>query len=127
MTTHPAIPFTPTATPDGYPTTCHCCGRHAVGVGLGRPSSRNAREGDPLYLCHECTMLLGTIKMIRNFNGYERAAVAGAVGAIGPFLEAHGTDLSEWEGDTAEEFVRAIWVACGDELRRVIVEGGVAF
>jgi hypothetical protein len=72
-------------------------------------------------------MLVGTIKMIRNFNGYERAAVAGAVDAIGPFIEAHGSDLAEWEAETAEEFVRAIWVACGDELRRVIVEGGVVF
>lgn len=57
------------------------------------------------------------------FSLYERQAIERAVDAVGPFLDRHGTDLAEWEGDTAEEFVRAIWQACGDELRSVIREG----
>lgn len=57
------------------------------------------------------------------FSLYERQAIERAIDAVGPFVEKHGTDLAEWEDDTAEQFVRAIWQACGDELRAAIREG----
>lgn len=109
---------------EGYPTSCYCCGRHAHGVGVGVVNRRNT---DPCNLCPQCISMIEYIRSVRAFNGYERAAVTRAVEAIGPFLEGHGTDLSEWEAETAEQFVRAIWEACGDELRAVIREGEVPF
>ena len=114
--------FQPTRAPDGYPTTCHVCGRHATGIGIGDPS-----RGDPRYLCEECALLLDTIKSIRQWSPLERAAVSRAVDAVGPFITTHGSDLAEWEEDTAEEFVRAIWLACADGLRGVIRDREVPF
>lgn len=120
--TRPAVPFNPTRDQDGYPTTCHCCGRHAVGIGIGDPV-----RGDPKYLCEECVLLVETVKSIRSWNGYERAAITRAVDAVGPFVQRHGTDLAEWEEETAEEFIRAIWLACADGLRGVIRDREVPF
>jgi hypothetical protein len=120
--TRSILPFAPTRDRDGYPSACHCCGRHAVGLGIGDPG-----RGDPKYLCEECVLLVEQIKSIRGWNAYERAAVTKAVENVGAFLEKHGTDLGEWDEQTAEDFVRAIWLSCADGLRAVVRDREVPF
>ena len=114
------LPFRPTADNTGYPTACLTCGRHAHGIGIGKP------KGDPHYLCPECMALLTKIKDVTNWNGYERAAVSYAIDAVGPFIEEHGPDMGEWDLETVEEFVRAVWSSCGDGVR-VAVDSGAPF
>lgn len=111
------IPFRPTADKTGYPTTCLCCARHAHGIGIGDP------RRDPLFLCPDCMAMLTKIKDVTNWNGYELAAVSHAIEAVGPFIEEHGPDMGEWEMETVEEFVRALWSACGDGVREAVAEG----
>lgn len=113
--------FAPTSH-EGYPTTCFLCGRHASGIGIGKPPKQ-----DPHYICEQCWPMIEYARSIRSFNSYERAAVTRAVTAVGPFVERLGTDLGEWSEEDAEAFVRTIWEACGDELRAVIKEGEVPF
>lgn len=118
-----ATPFTPTVDPaTRFPTTCYACARHATGIGIGDPS-----RGDPRYLCEECVLLIETVKTIRSWSPLERAAVSRAVDAVGPFVQRHGSDLAEWEEETAEDFIRAIWGACADGLRAVIRDREVPF
>lgn len=120
--TRQAAPFQPTVDPaTRFPTTCYCCGRHAHGAGIGNP------QQDPRFLCPECLLMLDQIKSIRSWLPLERAAVSRAVDAVGPFVQRHGSDLSQWEEDTAEEFIRAIWGACADGLRGVIRDREVPF
>ncbi|OAM77720.1 DUF6511 domain-containing protein [Devosia elaeis] len=113
--------FTPTTAAD-RPAVCFCCGAEATGIGLGAASRSSP---DPRWLCEECVAVGGPLYTAarRNLSPYEKAAVARAVDAVGGFLEEHGTDLAEWQADTAEQFVGAIWQACGRELRAVIQEG----
>lgn len=114
--------FTPTQTEDGTPAVCFCCGAEATGIGVG---AAGRRDTDPRWLCEQCVaegrLLYDAAR--RGLTPYEDAAVARAVDAVGPFIESHGTDLAEWDESAAEEFVRAIWQACGNELRAVIREG----
>lgn len=113
--------FTPTQTEDGMPAVCFCCGMEATGIGVGAASRRDT---DPRWLCEDCIASGGMIRAARRgLTPYEDAAVARAVDAVGPFIEANGTDLAEWDESAAEEFVRAIWQACGNELRAVIRDG----
>lgn len=111
------LPFRPTADKTGYPTTCLCCGRHAHGIGIGDP------RRDPLFLCPDCMAMLTKIKDVTNWNGYELAAVGYAISALEPFIEEHGPDMGEWEAETVEEFVRALWSACGDGVREAVKSG----
>lgn len=119
--------FNPTSDATGYPTACYCCGRHALGLGIGTPGSRNPAERDPKNLCEECAMMLAYIKEVRSFNGYERAAVKFAVDRLAPIMTEKGTDLSEWEEEDVEDLCRSIWVWCGDGLRAAIKSGEVPF
>lgn len=111
------LPFRPTRDQQGYPTACLTCGFHAHGIGIGNP------QQDPHYLCPECMTLLTEIKDIRQWNGYERAAVDHAIEAVGPMISKNGTDLSTWSSDQVEEFVRAVWAACGDGVRDAVKNG----
>jgi len=112
------LPFRPTQDSTGYPTACLTCGRHAHGIGIGNPP-----RSDPKYLCPECMALLTKIKDITNWNGYELAAVDYAIDAVGPFIEEHGPDMSEWTIETVEEFVRLLWSECGDGVRKAVDAG----
>lgn len=111
------LPFRPTSDKHGYPTSCLSCGRHAHGIGIGNPKQ------DPHYLCPECMALLTKIKDITNWNGYELAAITHAIEAVGPFIEEHGPDMGEWEQETVEEFIRALWQSCGDGVRKAVDAG----
>lgn len=112
--------FTPTEV-DGIPAVCHCCGMEATGIGVGAASRNNP---DPRWLCEDCIANGGMIRATkRGLTAYEKAAVARAVDAVGPMVETNGTDLADWDAAQVEEFVGAIWQACGRELRAVIQEG----
>ncbi len=101
------------------PTTCHVCGRHAVGVGFSNP---------PRWLCHECADILEHIKSVRRFDAYELKARQGGVEAAGAYLKEIGkTDLAEFEAEEAEILCGRIWKGCADELRRVIKAGEAPF
>lgn len=120
MSSAKVLPFRPTRDQQGYPTACLTCGAHAHGIGIGK------FPGDPHYLCNRCMALLTEIKDIRQWNGYERAAVDYAIEAVGPIISTNGPDLSEWTADQVEAFVRAVWSACGDGVRDA-VRNGVPF
>lgn len=111
--------FTPTHV-DDTPAVCFCCGAEATGIGLGGRAGQ-----DPKWLCEDCIAVGGPLYTAarRDLRPYEKQAVTRAVDAVGPFLESHGTDLADWDGDTAEQFVAAIWRACGDGLRDAVREG----
>lgn len=70
--------------------------------------------------------MLTEIKDIRNWNGYERAAVDHAIAQVGPIIAENGSDLATWDALQVEEFVRAVWAYCGEGVR-VAVRDGVPF
>lgn len=110
--------FTPTQTEHGDPTTCHCCGLRATGIGIGGP------RGDNKFLCPECITLIERIKEVRRFDPYELMALDGGVDAIGAYLESIGkTDLAEMDEIEAQMIVKAAWRGCADRLHKVLREG----
>lgn len=113
--------FEPTQTSKGNPTTCHCCGRHAQGIGIGR------LPGDPRYLCRECVTLIERIRSVRRFDPYEEKALEGAVDAVGDYIASIDgkTDLGDFDEAERRGLVRAAVVGFGDSLRSIL-ENGIA-
>ena len=113
--------FSPTQI-DQTPAVCFCCGREATGIGLGAASRANT---DPRWLCEACVaegrVLFDAAR--RDLRPYERQAVTRAMEAVGPLVEANGSDLAEWDETQVEAFISAIWRACGDGLREAVREG----
>ncbi len=116
--------FAPTHV-ENTPAVCHCCGRHAIGIGVGDPSAK--RDNDPKYLCRECVQLIEQIRRVKRFDLYEKQALAGGVDAAGPLVDEFGADLGEWSEDQVLAFCGAIWRGCADRLREVVREGQVPF
>jgi len=113
----------PTVDPDsGSPTTCWCCGRHAVGVGVGQPS-----RGDPHYLCEHCLPLIAQIKATTKFDEYERVAIEQAVEALGPLIDQFGPDLSEWNEQQATALVVEAILAFGTAIRQQVKDRSLPF
>lgn len=103
------------------PTTCHCCQRHAVGIGVG-PASK------PQWLCHECVQIVGHVARAKRMDPYELKALDGGVDAVGEYLSGIGkTDLADMDELEARLLVKAAWQGCGDRLRELLVEGEAPF
>lgn len=119
----PAIlPFTPTVDDNHNPTVCHCCGRRAIGIGMG------AGKGDPQYVCGECVLLVEELRKVRRMDIYEIAALDGGIDAAGEFIDAKGiTDLQYFDELDQRLFVKAIWMGCADRLRKLLREGSAPF
>lgn len=115
--------FAPTATAEGQPTTCRCCGRHALGIGIGGPNR------DPGYLCGECILLIEEIKRVRRMDPYELAALDGGVDAVGEYIASIGglTELAEFDELQQRMLVKAAWNGCADRLRELIRKGDIPF
>lgn len=120
----PAMPFTPTVDPDGNPSVCHCCGRHAIGVGFGDPS-----KGDPKYLCRECVVIIEYIKSVRRLDFYELQALDGGVDAVGEWISNNGgiTELAHYDELMQRMLVKAAWTGCVDRLRKLLRENEAPF
>lgn len=112
--------FQPTSV-GATPAVCHCCGRHAVGVGIG------FEPKEPKWLCQECILILEQIKRVRRFDPYELQARIGGMEAAGPLVDEFGSDLGEWTEEQVLMFVGAIWKGCADRLREVIARGEAPF
>ncbi|MDO3431168.1 DUF6511 domain-containing protein [Rhizobium sp. CBN3] len=118
--------FTPTATAEGQPTTCRCCGRHAIGMGISRMAKST---DDPGYLCGECILLIEEIKRVRRMDPYELAALDGGVDAVGEYIDSIGglTELAEFDELQQRMLVKAAWQGCADRLRELIRKGDLPF
>lgn len=117
------MPFEPTYV-DHTPAVCGCCGKHAVGIGIGQ---FKRGDEDPRYLCGECVLIAEYIKQVRNWDAYETQAVHGGVDAAGPLVEQFGTDLSEWDEGQVRQFCATVWRGCADRLRELIRNGSAPF
>jgi hypothetical protein len=95
------------------PTTCHVCGRQAVGIGIG-----DLR--DPKWICAECVPLIDYIKSARRPTAYEIKAREGGMEAAAPLVKEYGPDLSEWTEDQVLMFVGACWRGTADRIRDLI-------
>ncbi|SFB52490.1 hypothetical protein SAMN03159496_04655 [Rhizobium sp. NFR07] len=111
--------FQPTKVGD-TPAVCNCCGRHAIGIGIG-----DGKE--PRYLCQECVILIEQLKRVRRFDPYELEARMGGMEAAGPLVDEFGSDLAEWSEEQVLIFCAAIWKGCADKLREVIRKGEAPF
>lgn len=122
--TKPILPFTPTEDEHGNPSICRCCGRRAIGIGigLGRP------KDDPGYLCGECVLLIEELRKVRRLDVYEMKALDAGVEAVGEYIATHGiTDLSFFDELMQRMLVKAAWVGCADGLRKLVKEGSAPF
>lgn len=101
------------------PLTCHCCQRHAVGLGIGQPLR---------WLCKECADIAEHIKRVRRMDPYELIALDGGVDAVGEYLGQIGkTDLAEMDELEARMLVKAAWEGSGRRLRKLLIEGEAPF
>ena len=116
------MPFTPTHVND-TPAVCNCCGRHAVGIGIGLSKPTD----DPRYLCKECVLLVEQIKNMRRPDLYEMQARKGGMDAAAGLVEEFGSDLANWEEEQILRFVGAIWFGCADRLRELVRDGHAPF
>ena len=98
---------------DHDPTTC-ICGRHAIGIGISN------RNDPPTWLCHECSLMVDTIKNIRRIGPYEIKARAGGMEAAGPLVERNGSDLAEWSEEQVLEFCGVVWRGVSDRIRELV-------
>jgi hypothetical protein len=113
--------FTKTSLPDGTPSICACCGRHSVGIGLGKA------PGDERYLCGECILLIEQIKSVRRWDIYEMQARKGGMDAAAGLVEEFGSDLGEWSEEQVLIFVGTVWRGCVDRLHELLRSGEAPF
>lgn len=115
----PILPITPTVDEHHNPTLCHCCGRHAVGIGFGDPS-----RGDPKYLCGQCVLLVEQLRTVRRMDAYELIALDAAVDRVGEWIESRGigTELSYYDELDRRMLVKAAVEGFGDGLRAALKE-----
>jgi hypothetical protein len=113
----PIIPFSPTVDDTGQPTVCHCCGRRAIGIGIGAPKQ------DPAYVCGECVLLVEELRKVRRLDVYELAALDGAVDAMGDYINAKGlTDLQYYDELDQRLLAKAAVMGFADRLRKLLRE-----
>ena len=116
--------FAPTHV-ENTPAVCHCCGRHAQGVGIGdgKPGS------DPKYLCAQCVGIMQQLRHIRRMDPYELEALDGGVDAVGDYIESLDgkTELADYDDLERRMLVKAAWQGCADRLREIVREKGVPF
>lgn len=97
------------------PTTCHVCGRHAVGVGFA-----GRRPSDNRWLCAECLPLIEYVKDIKRWDPYEVKALDAVDEATGEFAAENGADLAAY----SDEQRRGLWTtaikAHQAEIRRLV-------
>ena len=114
---------TSTGAPHHIPTTCFCCGRRATGIGFGDLGAGK----DPHWLCAQCIPLLEQIRSARRFDHYENAAIDMTIEAVGPSIEANGSDLGEWNESQVRQFVVDVIMHFGDAIRTQVREQEIPF
>lgn len=107
---------------ENTPAVCWCCGRHAIGIGIG-----DAKE--PRYLCRECLTIMQQLRHVRRLDAYELDALDGGVDAVGEFIDSlqGKTELADYDELERRMLVKAAWLGCADRLRAVVAEKGVPF
>lgn len=115
--------FEPTIEPDGKVTVCFVCGRHAAsGVGIFKPGG-----GDPGFLCDLCVPLLNQLRSTTAFSRYEQIAIDRTVDGVGPLIERFGFDLSTWDADQIDQFLKEVILTFSASVRDVIRTSEVPF
>jgi len=99
------------------PTTCHVCGRHATGVGLGR------LPNDPRWLCKECIPLIEYVKDIRRWDAYEDKALEFVDEATGDYAAEHGADIAAYDETIRRGLWRCAIKAHQDGIRKLVKDG----
>lgn len=113
----PILPIQPTADEHGNPTVCRCCGRRAIGIGIGLERPKD----DPGYLCGECVLLIEELRKVRRLDVYELEALDAGVEAVGDYLATVGLyDLSLMDELQRRMIVKSAWAGCADGLRRAL-------
>lgn len=118
------MPFEPTGVGGAgdIPAVCWCCGRHAVGVGVG---VKKWGRGDFRWLCEECKKLIPELTEATEarLDFLELEALNGGVDAVGKYLDRIGmTDLAHMDMLDARMIVKAAWQGCAIRLRELIKE-----
>lgn len=112
---------TPTATRIGTPTTCFCCNRQAIPIGVG-----DAKE--PKYLCAQCVEHLAEIRRIQRFSPFEHKAVEAAGEKAGALLDQwNKTDLAVLDPEEWRLFLKTVIEEFGRDLRRQFVANEAPF
>lgn len=111
--------------PNHTPTVCFCCGRRAHGIGIG-DFGRDGK-GDPKWLCQLCIPLIDQIRSAQRFDIYENNAIDMTIEAVGPSIEANGSDLGSWNESQVRQFVVDIVMGFGDAIRKQIRTKEVPF
>jgi hypothetical protein len=117
------LPFRPTSvqTQNYNPSTCFCCGRHAMGVGVGN-------KFEPKFLCELCIMIIEQIKAVTNWDHYELLAVERGGEAAGAYLDRIGkTDLATLTQEEWGFFLREVIAGFGTALRKIVKNREVPF
>lgn len=113
--------FQPTVTRVGTPTTCFCCNRQAIPIGIGD-------NRDPKYLCGQCVEHLASIRHIQRFTPFEHKARDAAGEKAGALLDQWGkTDMATLEPDEWRLFLNTVIEEFGRDLRRQFVENDAPF
>ena len=113
----PALPFTPTADPEGNPTVCRCCGFRSIGI--GRNPSQSRKDTDSGFLCKRCILAMEDLTKLDRLDQYELRALEGGVEAAGEWLGERGiTDLSLLDELDRLMFCKTIWIGCARQLRK---------
>lgn len=99
------------------PDICHVCQRHSLGVGFAH------RDGNR-WLCKECIEIVEYVRSARRLDAYELRALDGGVDAVGAFIESIDgkTDLADYDENEQRMLVKAAWLGCGKEMRRLLKE-----
>ncbi len=118
------MPFEPTGVggEGDIPAVCWCCGRHAVGVGVGQ---KKWGRGDFRWLCEECKELIPELTQASaaRLDILELEALNGGVDEVGKYLDQIGvTDLADMDELDARLIVKAAWQGCVRRLRQLIKE-----
>lgn len=118
------MPFEPSGVGGAgdIPAVCWCCGRHAVGIGIGE---KKWGRGDFRWLCNPCKELIPelTEAAYSRLDILELEALNGGVEEVGKYLEEIGiTDLALMDSLDARLIVKAAWQGSVKRLRELIKE-----
>ncbi|TIN83118.1 DUF6511 domain-containing protein [Mesorhizobium sp.] len=103
------------------PDACHVCGRHAIGIGVGK-------HPDNRWLCAECLPILEYVRSVRRLDAYEIKAIEMAGEKAGELLDGFGkTDLAEMDEGEWRQFCKTMCLGFGDSMRKLIRENEAPF
>ncbi len=116
----PILPITPTQDEHGTPTVCRCCGRIAMGIGVG---FKDRKDTDPGYLCQGCIQAVKDLSLMNRLSLFELQALDEGVDAVGEYIATHGvTDLQYYDDLMQRMLVKNAWEGCIRGIRKALKE-----